>query len=182
MAGGNKSSYYAVLDVARDASADEIHAAWRKMSKAFHPDRVKEAADKSWVKEFVLAKYRDIQEAYDVLSDPAKKALYDAGFDAALDGDKEGRGPNMNTKKEEPAGRVTPVRHGGSSSSWDPVVQINLFFTFNNAAAPDPGTSGGGGAAGPRNGRGKQRPRRRTMMDPILEVKLELEFPDDRKD
>ncbi|CAL4901537.1 unnamed protein product [Urochloa decumbens] len=170
MAGaGNKSSYYAMLDVAREASADEIHAAWRKMSEAFHPDRVKEAPDNSWVKEFVLAKYRQVQEAYGVLSDPAKKALYDAGYDAALGGDKGAFG-----------GLPRPHVAAGTVRPPPPALEgrINLFFTFDNAAAPDsgPGTSGRGG--GPQNGRGKQHPRRRTVSS-ILEAKLK--FLDGRK-
>ncbi|CAL4909816.1 unnamed protein product [Urochloa decumbens] len=175
MAGaGNKSSYYAVLDVAREASADEIQAAWRKMSEAFHPDRVKEVTDNSWVKEFVLAKYRQVQEAYEVLSDPAKKALYDAGYDAAL-----GVGGDKGAFGSLPRPRVA----AGIERPPPPPLEgrINLFFTFDNAEASDsgPGTSGrGGGGGGPQNGRGKQRPRRRTVNS-ILEAKMK--FLDGRK-
>ncbi|CAN6354137.1 unnamed protein product [Urochloa humidicola] len=158
MAGVSKLSYYVVLDVAQDASADEIHAAWRKMSEAFHPDKVEKAADKSWVKEFVLAKYRAVQEAYELLSDPAKKAIYDAGLHAHT---QEWRLPdhllpvvNVNTKKVEPAGRVKPPAR---------VVQLNLSVSINKEASSDPGTStsGRGGSGGGLNFRGKQRQRRR---------------------
>ncbi|CAN6326971.1 unnamed protein product [Urochloa humidicola] len=155
MAGVSKLSYYVVLDVAQDASADEIRDGWRKMSEAFHPDKVERAADKSWVKEFVLAKYRAVQEAYEVLSDPAKRSIYDAGLNAHT---QEWRvpndllpAPNMNTKKVEPAGRVRPPPR---------VVELNLSVTITKEASSDPGTSGRS-TGGPLNFRGKQRPRRR---------------------
>ncbi|CAL4895149.1 unnamed protein product [Urochloa decumbens] len=171
MAGaGSKSSYYAALDVARDASADEIHAAWRKMSEAFHPDRVKEVTDNSWAKEFVLAKYRQVQEAYGVLSDPAKKALYDAGYDAALGGDKGGFFGGL-PRPRVPAGTVRPP---------PPALEgrIDLSVTFDNAAASsEPGTSGRGG---PQNGRGKQRPDRRTMVV-VNPIWVKLKFLDGRR-
>jgi len=70
--------YYEVLGVARDASADAIKKAYRKMARKYHPDV--NPGDKTAEKNF-----KEVQQAYDVLSDPEKRALYDrygaAGFE-----------------------------------------------------------------------------------------------------
>jgi curved DNA-binding protein len=62
--------YYQALGVNRNASVDEIKKAYRKLAMKYHPDRnpgVKSAEDK----------FKDINEAYQVLSDPAKRQRYD---------------------------------------------------------------------------------------------------------
>ncbi|BCU06386.1 DnaJ C-terminal domain-containing protein [Allochromatium tepidum] len=61
--------YYAVLGVARDASADEIKKAFRKLARKYHPDVSKEKDAE--------ARMKDVNEAYAVLSDPEKRAAYD---------------------------------------------------------------------------------------------------------
>ncbi|KAA1040064.1 molecular chaperone DnaJ [Macrococcus equipercicus] len=64
-----KRDYYEVLGVSKGASKDEIKKAYRKLSKQYHPDINKEAgADE---------KFKEISEAYEVLSDDNKKAQYD---------------------------------------------------------------------------------------------------------
>lgn len=60
--------YYSILGVDRSASAEEIKAAYRKKAMAYHPDR---GGDEK--------KFKEINEAYDVLSDPQKKSRYDMG-------------------------------------------------------------------------------------------------------
>lgn len=62
--------YYKALGVAKDASADEIKKAYRKLAKQFHPDST--GGDKA--KE---TRFKDVSNAYDVLGDAKKKALYD---------------------------------------------------------------------------------------------------------
>jgi curved DNA-binding protein len=62
--------YYAVLGVPRDASADAIKTAFRKLARQFHPDIAK---DKTTAEE----KFKEINEAYEVLSDPEKRKRYD---------------------------------------------------------------------------------------------------------
>jgi curved DNA-binding protein len=62
--------YYEVLGVARSASADEIKKAFRKLAREHHPDVAK---DKKRAEE----KFKEINEAYEVLSDPAKRKKYD---------------------------------------------------------------------------------------------------------
>ena len=61
--------YYEILGVKRGASQDDIRKAYRKLAKKFHPDVSKEKnAD---------ARYREINEAYEVLKDPDKRTKYD---------------------------------------------------------------------------------------------------------
>ncbi len=61
--------YYEVLGVSRDASVDEIKSAFRKLARQYHPD-VNKASDAE-------EKFKEINEAYGVLSDPQKRARYD---------------------------------------------------------------------------------------------------------
>ena len=65
-----KRDYYDVLGVSKTASADEIKRAHRKLALKYHPDRNKNNKDAE-------EKFKEIQEAYDVLSDSTKKANYD---------------------------------------------------------------------------------------------------------
>jgi curved DNA-binding protein len=62
--------YYQVLGVARDASEADIKKAFRKLARQYHPDTAK---DKKTAEE----KFKEINEAYEVLSDPAKRKRYD---------------------------------------------------------------------------------------------------------
>ena len=65
----NKTEYYDRLGVSKDASQDEINRAYRKMSKKYHPDINKEPGAEE--------KYKEVQEAYETLSDDQKRAAYD---------------------------------------------------------------------------------------------------------
>ncbi|MFC3932087.1 molecular chaperone DnaJ [Streptococcus dentapri] len=65
----NNQEYYDRLGVSKNASQDEIKRAYRKMSKKYHPDINKEPGAED--------KYKDIQEAYETLSDEQKRAAYD---------------------------------------------------------------------------------------------------------
>jgi len=62
--------YYQTLGVARDATADDIKKAFRKLARKHHPDLSKEAGAE--------ARMKEVNEAYAVLSDPEKRAAYDA--------------------------------------------------------------------------------------------------------
>ena len=73
----NKKDYYEVLGVSKDASESEIKSAFRKLAKKYHPDN-KETGDE--------AKFKEIGEAYAVLSDENKRRQYDQFGSAAFDG------------------------------------------------------------------------------------------------
>jgi molecular chaperone DnaJ len=62
-------NYYDILGVQKNASDSEIKSAFRKLSKKYHPDVNKEAGAEE--------KFKEINEAYSVLSDPEKKQMYD---------------------------------------------------------------------------------------------------------
>ncbi len=74
----NKRDYYEVLGVKKDASADEIKKAYRKGAMKYHPDR--NPGDKE-----AEAKFKELGEAYEVLSDADKKARYDQYGFAGVD-------------------------------------------------------------------------------------------------
>ncbi|AKI97087.1 molecular chaperone DnaJ [Kosmotoga pacifica] len=67
-----RKDYYEILGIARDASKDDIKRAYRKLVKQWHPD-----AYKGDNKKAAEEKFKEIQEAYEVLSDPQKRAMYD---------------------------------------------------------------------------------------------------------
>lgn len=81
-----KRDYYEVLGVAKTATKSEIKKAYRKLAKELHPDRNK-AADAE-------AKFKEVQEAYEVLSDASKKSAYDQFGHAGTQGFGGGAGFN----------------------------------------------------------------------------------------
>lgn len=82
MATEQKQDYYDVLGVARNAGADELKKAFRRLAMRFHPDRNQEAGAE--------AKFKEVNEAYEVLSDPEKRAMYDRFGHAATQGGADG--------------------------------------------------------------------------------------------
>ncbi len=83
-----KRDYYEVLGVGRNASADELKKAYRKLALQYHPDR--NPGDKE-----AEEKFKEAAEAYDVLSNPDKKAKYDQFGHAAFEGGAGGYGGGM---------------------------------------------------------------------------------------
>src|SRR3954469_18618500 len=97
MATTPKHDYYETLGVTRTADAEEIHKAYRKLARKYHPDL--NPGDKS-----AEDRFKNVQEAYDILSDTKKRNMYDQvgfysdnGFAGASPGGGGGgaRHPNM---------------------------------------------------------------------------------------
>jgi len=65
----NKRDYYEVLGVGKDSSAEDVKKAYRKLARQYHPDVNKEADAET--------KFKEVKEAYDVLSDDGKRDTYD---------------------------------------------------------------------------------------------------------
>ena len=74
-----KRDYYEVLGVERNANADEIKKAYRKAAIQYHPDKNPGNAEAE-------EKFKEAAEAYDVLSNPDKRARYDQFGHAGMDG------------------------------------------------------------------------------------------------
>ena len=102
-----KRDYYEVLGVKKSASKDEIKSAYRKLAKTYHPDN-KETGDE--------AKFKEIQEAYDILYDDQKRSAYDQFGHAAFE--QAGGNPGAN-----------PFQGGGFSGFGADLGDIfNSFF------------------------------------------------------
>jgi len=97
--GGPGLDLYQVLGVAREASPDQVTLAWRRRARAEHPDA--RPADTG-----AAARFRALAEAYQVLSDPARRAAYDRML--------------AREQQAAPAVRVTVRRAGPAGTSGTP--------------------------------------------------------------
>ena len=147
----NKRDFYEVLGVNKSASKDEIKSAYRKLAKKYHPD-VNKSPD-------APEKFKEVQEAYDVLYDDQKRAQYDQfGFAAFGQGGSTG-------------GAGNPFGEGFSSQGFGDVDLGDIFSSF----------FGGGGrsrssasASGPQKGDDALTRIRISFMDAVLGKKVTL--------
>ncbi len=142
--------YYEVLGIKKDASEDEIKRAYRHMAREHHPDR--NPGDKQ-----AETRFKEVQEAYDVLSDKTKKAQYDQfGF--------AGPGPGSN-------GGPGGFQWGGNfgeGAEVDPAQFEEILRGFSG--------TGGFGDVFNQRGRSSGRGRRAQPRQPILhELSIPLE-------
>jgi len=91
-----KRDYYDILEVEKNASAQELKTAYRKQALEWHPDRNKSAE--------ATQKFKEVNEAYEVLSDPDKKAAYDQFGHAAFSAQ---GGPASGWEQGAPGGAQT---------------------------------------------------------------------------
>ena len=106
----NFKDYYAVLGVEKTATAEEIKKAFRKLARKHHPDT---AADKKGAEE----KFKEINEAYEVLGDPEKRRKYDS-LGASWDGGVDFQGhPGWQTGWSDAGGAAREFHFGGTGFS-----------------------------------------------------------------
>ena len=142
----SKRDYYDVLGVARGASDAEIKKAYRKQAMALHPDRNADNPNAE-------SQFKEVNEAYDALKDPDKKAAYDRFGHAAFEGGMGGGGQRG--------------RGGGQGDFASALSDVfdDLFGDFM-----------GGGQRGGGGGRQRAQPRRGADLRYDLEVGLDEAF------
>ena len=126
-----KRDYYEVLGVSRDVSADDMKKAYRKLAVKYHPD--KNPGDKT-----AEDKFKEVGEAYDVLSDTDKRAAYDRYGHAAFSGGMGGGG-------------------GGGGGFHDPFDVFREVFSGGGGGGGIFDQFFGGGGGGRRRSDGPQR-------------------------
>lgn len=135
----SKRDYYEVLGVAKGASPDEIKKAFRRLAVQYHPD--KEGGDET--------KFKEINEAYEVLKDPSKRQRYDQFGHAGVGGAAGGGNP---------FGGGSPFGGGGGQNVHFDFGDLGLGDIFENFF-------GGGNARQRRPSRGRD-----------LEIRIEISF------
>lgn len=121
-----KLDYYEVLSVSRDASGADIKKAYRKLAMVYHPDR-NPGDDEA------ERKFKELNEAYDVLKDEQKRAAYDQYGHAAFEGGGPGAGGfdfgggGLGDIFEQMFGDMMGGRRGGGRRSGaDVQLQVNI--------------------------------------------------------
>jgi len=111
--------YYEVLGVARGVEADEVKRAYRKLARKYHPDVSKEKNAEN--------KFKEVQEAYEVLHDPDKRAAYD----------QLGRDYRTGQQFRPPPDWAQRFGHSGGSQRFSDLNGFSDFFSslFGGAAA-----------------------------------------------
>lgn len=148
--GQGRKDLYAVIGVARDASADDIKKAYRKLAQKYHPDQ---NADDPAAEE----KFKEVSAAYAVLSDEKRRKDYEEFGDIALD-------PNFDADKARQAGAQFGGFGGGESFSRGGGGGFQDAGGFGSLFED---LFGGGGPRQPRQRRGAD-----------LEAEIELDFMD----
>ncbi|MBY0224217.1 MAG: molecular chaperone DnaJ [Hyphomicrobium sp.] len=125
-----KRDYYDVLGVQRTASEQDLKSAFRKLAKDHHPDR--NPGDTA-----AEQKFKELNEAYEVLKDPQKRAAYDRFGHAAFDGGMGGR--------------------GGGGAGFGPDFASSMSDIFDDLFGEFMGGRRGGGGGGQQRRSGRER-------------------------
>lgn len=152
-----KRDFYEVLGVTKSASKDEIKSAYRKLAKKYHPDLNKEAG--------AAEKFKEVQEAYDILYDDEKRKMYDQFGMAAFE------------QGSSTGGQGNPFAGGGFSSQGFGGVDLgDIFSSFFGG-----GSSRRGRAHGPQRGNDVLQRIRVDFMDAINGRKVTVPVSYDEK-
>ncbi|MGA2910399.1 MAG: DnaJ C-terminal domain-containing protein [Candidatus Microgenomates bacterium] len=144
-----KTDYYDILGVSKSASADEIKKAYRKQALEWHPDRHKDD------KEAAEKRFKEINEAYQILSDPQKKSAYDQYGHAAFT---PGGGNPFAGGNPFGGGQGGPFTYTYTTGGDNPFANMDFGDPFDIFAQ----FFGGGN---PFGGRAQQKPRYSIKID-----------------
>jgi curved DNA-binding protein CbpA len=116
----DRKDYYSILGISKDASSEEIKNAYRKLAKQWHPDLHQQ--DGPGAVKYAEEKFKEIGEAYDILSDSDKKSRYDAGESGS---ERTGYSGDYGTGG-------APYGHGPEGGSNDPFSRYGYTYrTYN---------------------------------------------------
>ncbi|KAH8966395.1 hypothetical protein BDL97_03G023300 [Sphagnum fallax] len=129
------ADYYYVLKVGKGASEDDLKKAYRKLAMKWHPDKNPNN------KKTAEAKFKEIAEAYEVLSDPQKRVIYDKYGEEGLKG---------GVPQPSPGGSQSFSNGGSSTSSFafNPRNAEDIFAEFFGGSSPFAGFGGIGSSSG----------------------------------
>jgi len=163
--------YYAVLGVPRSASEKEIRSAYRKLARKYHPDV--NAGDKANEE-----KFKEINEAYEVLSDPEKRKRYDELGSRWREYEhwQQAGQPGSRGRPFDWGRYATAAGRGNGQTGYRQINEEELHDIFGE----DIGFSdffetffGGGRAGGANSGRTRGRSRRGSDLETVIDVTLE---------
>lgn len=131
--------YYKILGVSRTASADEIKKAYRGLARKYHPDFNPGNTQAE-------TRFKEIQEAYDILSDPVKRPKYDQFGEHWNQMSGFGGGAGESTRPPQGAGAGGSTNFGQNPFFTDMGDQVNLDDILNNMFPGMRGKQGAGKA------------------------------------
>lgn len=119
------NDWYKILGTARDADEAQIKAAYRKLAKKYHPDA--HPGDKE-----CEARFREITEAYTILSDPAKRKKYDEEFSSQAGQQKTNGSKGGGMGRETRQGTKASSGNDGAKVDFENISRnFEQFFGFN---------------------------------------------------